>query len=382
MATRYQVRLKDVAGTQVAVLTDWYFLSFTHRVNGVGSQELRIDGDLSVVDQFVLDGQLEIWRSDIAASPVIPLYLEYEGFHRTEVRQTAPDGRSLFSSIGAGYDHLLDRRIILYPAGSAQAAKAAAGETVMKEFVDENAGPGATSPPRLLSPGVMTGLTIQADGAAGAVWTGARAYRNLLDVLVEVAKDSDVDFGIVGTGPATFEFQAKAAPWGADRTTTGLDEATGLNAAGNAPVIFSLGFGNMEAPRYSLSRIQEVTAALALGQGQEADRTIAERTDAAAIAESTWNRIEVSRQANSEDSVAGLQSVGDEVLAALQAKEIFAFDALQIPATLYGRDYFLGDLVTARYKDIERNKKIVGVTVSIQKGEETIKPELSDIPLR
>ncbi len=381
MAPRYSVRIKDVAGALVAEITDWYSLSFTHRVNGVGSYNLQIDGDLNVINQFVLDGQIEIWRSDLVASPVIARYLEYEGFHRTPVRQTTGDGRSLFSSIGANYDHLLTRRIILYPPGSVQVAKAAVGETVIKEYVDENAGPGATTPPRLLSAGNMIGLTIQADGAVGLVWTGSRAYRNLFDVIAEVGKESNIDFGIVGTGPATFEFQAKLAPWGDDRTTVGLNPATGLNAAGNAPVIFSLSFGNMDTPVYSLNRGQEVNAVLALGQGQEADRLIVERTNVVAIAESTWNRMEASRQGNMETAVAGLQSVGDEALEALQAKETFGFQALQIPSTLYGRDYFLGDLVTARYKNIERNKKIVGVTVTVAEGNENISLELSDVPL-
>jgi hypothetical protein len=381
MAPRYQVRLKNLAGVQVAILTDWYDLKFHRKVNGVDSCTLEIDGNIAVLDEFVLDGQIEVWRSDLAADPVIPIYLEYEGFHRTEVRRTALDGRATFSSIGMGYDHLLARRIILYATGSAQADKAAVGETVMKEFVDENAGPGATSPPRLLSAGVMAGLTIQADGAAGAVWTGARAYRILLDILVEVARDSDVDFGIIGTGPATFEFQAQASPWGDDRTTTGLDPATGLNGAGNPPVIFSLPQGNMEIPLYSNDRRDEVTSVIVLGQGQEADRLLVERTDAAAIAESTWNRIERPRQGNTEDAVAGLNSIGDEALESLQAKEVFRFNGLQIPATLYGRDYFLGDLVTARYNDIERNKKIVGVQISVQRGVERIILELSDVPL-
>jgi len=381
MAPRYQVRLKNLLGVQVAILTDWYRLDFTKRVNGVDSYTLQIDGDLAVVDEFVLDGQVEVWRSDLAAVPVIPLYLEYEGFHRTEIRNTTNEGRSLYSSVGVGYDHLLARREILYASGDPGAAKTGVGETVMWEYVDENAGPGATSPPRLVSAGNFTGLTLRANTGAGAVWTGARAYRNLLDVLAEVAKESGVDFGIVGSGAALFEYRAQASPWGDDRTTVGLDPTTGLNGAGNVPVIFSLAFGNMQDPIYSNDRREEVNAAIALGQGQEADRVLVERLDAAAIAESTWNRIEGTRQANTEDTVAGLQSIGDEVLEALQAKEVFSFSALQIPALLYGRDYFLGDLVTARYQTIEQNKKIIGVTISVSQGVETINLELSDVPL-
>ena len=379
MAPRYQVRLKDVAGNLVAVLTDWYNLGFRHQVNGVGWHSLTIDGDLAKVDLFDLDGQVEVWRSDIEAG--IELYLEYEGFHRTPIRQTDAAGRSTFISRGKSYNDLLARRVILYPTGSAQASKSDVGETVMKEYVDENAGPSATSPPRLLSSGVMAGLSIQADGAAGGSWTGERAFRSLLDVLIDVSKDTAVDFGIVGTGAALFEFQAQASPWGKDRTTSGLDESTGLNAAGNAPVVFSLDYGNMGAPTYSKNRGSEVTAVIVLGQGQEDDQEVIERTNAAAIAESTWNRIETPVQGNLEDSIAGLDSVGDAILKSVQAREVFDFEVLQIPSTLYGKNYFLGDLVTARYKGIERDKKIVAVEIQTREGNETITVGLSDVPL-
>lgn len=375
MATRYQIRLLNQAGAQVSLLVEWRSLEYTKRVNRVGSYILTLDGDLPVVDDFVLDGYVEILRRDIDASPSFGWTLDFEALQRTQQRATASNGLSTFLSSGEGYNSILARRRILFRASTTGADKSGAGETVMKSYVNQNAGPGSIAP-RLFN-GVTPGFTIQADGGAGATWEGSRPFRPLMGVLREIADATSVDFQVVGTGPATFEFQAQVKPIGIDRTNVGIDPATGLNAAGNAPVIFSLDLGNMQTPSYSLVRGAEVTAAIVLGQGVENAREVIERTSAA-ITDSPLNRIESVSNANEENTTAGLNSVGDALLEKLQAKEDFDFQTLQIPGLLYGRDYFLGDLVTARYKTIERQKQIIGVTINVTEGVETITIELGD----
>ncbi len=376
MATRYQVRLLNQAGTQVALLTDWRSLQYTKRVNRVGNYTLIIDGDASVVDLFVLDGQIEILRRDIDASPSFGWTLDFEAFHRTEQRATAANGLSTYQSSGRGYNDLLARRAILYRASTSGADKSGPGETVMKAYVNENAGPAAIAP--RLFPAVTPGLTIQVDGAAGSSWEGAKSFRPLIETLREIADATTVDFQVVGTGPVLFEFQAQARPIGVDRTNVGIDPMTGLNASGNAPVVFSLEFGNMQSPSYSLIRNPEVTAAIVLGQGVEGSREVIQRTSAD-ITDSPLNRVESVRNANEESATAGLDSVGDALLEKLQARETFDFQTMQIPGLLYGRDYFLGDTVTARYKTIERQKQIIGVTVTVTEGQETITIEIGDV---
>ncbi|KKK68758.1 hypothetical protein LCGC14_2940850, partial [marine sediment metagenome] len=226
MSARYQVILHDQAGAQVAILTTWRTLDYVLRLNDVGNYTLELDGDLAVVDDFIVDGQVEIRRRDQEAG--IDWYTDFRGFHRTEQQRTEQDGLSVFTSQGVDFKHLLARRAILYRDTSAEAAKTGPGETVMKSYVDENAGPGATAPPRLFN-GVFPGLAIQADGAAGLAWDGNKPYRALLDTLREIADATDVDFDLVATGPVTFEFQAQAEPLGEDRTTVGIDPATGPN---------------------------------------------------------------------------------------------------------------------------------------------------------
>ncbi len=377
MAARYQVLVRDQAGVQVAVLTGWLALEYVVRLNDVGSFTLEIDGNLDTVSQFVVDGQIEIRRRDVDASPAVPWYTDFLGLQRTEARSHDDTGQARFASLGVDLKHLLARRVVLFRDLSAGSDKSGAGETVMKAYVNENAGPGATAPPRVFD-GVTPGLTIQADGAAGDAWDGNKPFRPLFRTVREIADATGVDFDVVATGALTFEFQAKAEPLGEDRTTTGIDPATGLNAAGNAPVVFSLDFGNMEAPSLTKHRIDEVTAALVLGQGAEGNRAVVERTSTA-ILDSTLNRMESVRNANQAEDNAALEALGDAMLQDLQARETFLFGALQIPSTLYGRDYFVGDKVTARYNDIERNLKITAATIRVQEGVENIAIEVSNV---
>lgn len=378
MATRYQVRLKDQDGTVVSILPDEIIrrLEYTRRVNGSGAYTLRLWGESDVVDLFELDGQVEIWRGDIAATPRIDLYLDFEGFHRTELRSFNAGDQDIYQSTGAGYLDLLRRRAIEFVKGSAGAFKSGAGETVIKAYVDENAGPGAGSP--RLRNGTFTGLTIQTDGGAGSTWEGERAFLNLLEVISNIADATSVDFELIGTGAATFEFRAQAKPLGTDRRASGVDPLTGLNAAGNAPVIFSLAFGNMSTPEYSLNRAREANVITVLGQGAEANREVVQR-ESAAIANSPWNDAESVHNANQEGVTAGLNVVGDALLDQLQARETFGFQVIQTEASRLGREYFLGDIVTARFKDIQRDKQIVGYTIGVQEGVESIEVEVADV---
>ncbi len=378
MAARYEIIINNQAGVQVGLLTTWRSLEYTVRLNDIGSYTLEINGDLDVVDDFAVDGQVIIRRRDLDADPVIDWYTDFRGFHRTEVRNTDAEGRSRFASLGVDLKHLLQRRAILFHDTSDGASKGDFGETVMKEYVDENAGPGATLPARIFA-GVTPGLSVQVDGAAGLFWVGDKPYRPLFRTIREIADATQVDFDVVSTGPLAFEFQAKAEPLGEDRTTVGLDTVSGLNAAGNPPLVFSLDFGNMEEPALTLHRIDEVTAAIVLGQGQELDRAVVERTSSA-TGDSALNRIESVRSSNQDELDAALNAVGDAMLQDLQARETFFFKAMQIPSTLYGRDYFVGDLVTARYKDIERNLKITGATIKVIEGHETIGIEVANVP--
>lgn len=381
MAARYQIWLKDTTGARVALIDDFRRLDYTHRVDAPGSCTLTINGNDDRVDLFVPDAQVEVWRSDAVNG--IPLYLEWEGLHITERRETERDGRMAFTSYATGYLDLLARRDVAWAADSDGAHKDVANaSTALYEYVYENAGAGATVAAGRRAAGVTAGLAMTGDPLVGAAWEGERSQKNLLDVLQGIAEDAGIDFDVLGTGAATFAFYLYNGQRGEDRTNTSIDKTTGLNSAGNAPIIFALNLGNMATPLYALSRDGTANRIYVLGQGHDATRTVEVRNDTTDQIVSPWNLREASRNATMEATTDGLKAVGDGELARMAPRESFSFQVLQVPSTLYGKHYTWGDRVTGRYQDIERSKRITGVRVSVRGGSgltETISVELADV---
>lgn len=363
----YQLRLKDTSGASVVAVTDHFErLAFTKRVNSPGFYILQMGEFDPFLADLDLDYQLEVWRR-IAG---VDWYLEFEGFHRTIAYQRTLRGEAIATSYGVGYADLLRRRILAGYAGTAYTEKNGAAETIAKEFVEEQCVSGAIFR-------AITGLTIEADDGRGATIELSRAWRNLLEVLQEVSlvaeqKGGPGDWAVVGTGDATFEFRWYDGQLGDDRRVGNIE--------GNPPILFSLLLGNMALPNYALARTDEANAIYVGGQGEELNRALEIRTDAAAIADSPWNRREMFSDARNEITTAALQDKGDRRLEERQAEESFSFEVIQTTACIYGRDYFVGDLITARYSDIERDKKIVGVRIVAQENRETIAVELADVP--
>lgn len=384
MQPRYQIRVRDTSGILVAQVDDYETINIEHIVNSGGYAAIYLPQDSINADVFGLDYLVEIWRS--VQDEGIDWYMEYIGLHRTSVWQTFETGKSLYSEYSEGLCDLLKRRIIAYYSGTSYTDKNDFSETVMKEFVQENAGSSATSPPRI-SDGVISNLVVAVSGGAGANWSGAKAWRNLHDVLKEIAETTNFYFDVElltqpGVSPVGFLFQTYEGLRGTDRRETGLDPSTGLNAAGNAPIVFALEYGNIKTVVYSENRGDEVTAVYALGQGEGDARMVGYQEDATAIADSRWNKRETSRNSNSEKFYDDVVNTAKNILQERRKIIDFNFSVIQIPGYLYGKDYTWGDIVTGKYLNfrrdlmIERSQLVVnsdsGETITITMKELTI----------
>jgi hypothetical protein len=373
----YYLKLKDQTGAQVAIFSGagrgesgGGLQSFTYRkkLRASGSHMIKIHGDddrlplLDLDEAGTLDSQFEFYRRDPAGG--LGWYKDFETFHRGMEFSSDAEGQLIFMSYGVGYNDLLLAETILWPAGSAQATKAGPAETVAKEFVDENVGPGALAASGRFRDGAMPGLTIQADAATGNAWSGGRTFKNLLDVLVELAEIGPGDYWMMGTGAAAFEFQWRNVRWGEDRTLG--------NAAGNAPVVFSANNNNATNISYNFQRLNEINVCDVLGGGVGANRQIVTRTTGFET-DSPWGVRAISRDARDETDTVVLQTRGDEVIAKNRPCRLVSFDVKQMTATRYGRDWDAGDLVTVEIRDRMVDVKIIGVTITVDSsGEESI----------
>lgn len=369
MIPNYQVRFKNHAGVVTHILAGagselggLSGLRFENVVNGSGSHAIRIRGtNLAVADEIGVDYQVEIWYRPVGSFTWV---LVYEGLHRTWVWQADSDGNEEFTSYGSGYNSLLSRRIVAAYSGTSGAEKSGKAETVIKAYVNENAGLGA-SPERRIN-----GLTIQTDGARGNDWSGSRAWINLLEVCQDIAANGGGDFRVIGTGPALFGFYWYDGQLGSDRS---LGNVYGLD-----PVIFSPQRNNMLIPVLSLNFSQEINVVYVLGQGEGVDRQVVVASNADGMANSPWNRCEIARQATNEITEEGLAEVGAEELFNGQASQSVSFSVAQTPGCAYGIHYTLGDIVTAMYRQ-RVDKKIMKIEVDVSENNESMRLELADV---
>lgn len=380
IAARYYVLLRDHAGGVVAHFDSWTVLEFQKKVNESYSYSITFadNGDARYL-LFGVDYQVQVYRSVPAAG--VEWYLAYEGFHRTSTWRTDSNGAKTFTSTGVGYNDLLARTIIAYDAGTVRSDKDDEAETVMKEYVVENCGTLATLGGVVgrLSYGVLPGFTVEADGGAGPRWTGSRAYENLLMTLQDIARFSLIDFEVVGTGPGTFEFKTYIGQLGLDRTYPTVNPRTGLNAAGNTPLKFSIPTGNVQDMGFEINRSSEVNVIVVLGKGEYSTRHTSTVRDEDEIDDSPWNRREISRSGSSQDYDYQREDLGEEVLQEAHFTEEFSFTPLQQASCLFGKHYDFGDRITLAYGSFERDQRLIGVTIRVADGKETITHEFADI---
>lgn len=347
MPARYAVRLLDHSFSQVAFFDSWRSLTIDEKLNGISTTQLVINGADSRSDLFFTpDYMLQVQRN-IGTG----WYTEFMGFIRTPQRQLTETDLHTCTIYARSFEDLLHRRGIAYKSPLSVIGPA---DDVMKQLVNTNAGPGATSPPRLFN-GVTFNLQIAPSTASAPTYTRTElAYRNLFDVLVEIATAAGVDFTVSLTPANEFEFRTYYPQLGIDRTIS----------TGMTPQIFSLGFANMRVPSYTKSRTEEITSVIVAGQGEEAARVVIQQ-DSPAVSDSPWNRIELMRDARNETTIDGLNTVAATELQKGAARENFTFSVIQTPASVYGRDYALGDLVTIQFNAQQADKKLIGVHINV-----------------
>jgi len=248
-------------------------------------------------------------------------------------------------------------------------------ETVAKEFVDENVGPGAAIASRR-----RQGFSIEADAGTGATWSGCRSYKNLLDVLVELGIHGPGDFMVEmdepgvneASGSPSFVFKWAHPRWGEDKRLG--------NDAGNPPVIFSPKRGNVSSKTYQRNRLDEINVCYVLGQGQGRWRRIVTETSGTE-SDTPWSRRAVARDARMTWEESELRAKGQEELDRSRRDEWADVVTKECVNTKFDVHWSLGDLVTVAIPrlDLEPDQKIVGVRIRVDENGEEITALMEDI---
>jgi hypothetical protein len=265
---------------------------------------------------------------------------------------------------------LLHRRFVLYPDTTPFTLKSAKGETVIKQIVSENCGGFANNPVRYRN-GVTPGLSIEPDSGAGLMWTNTISTENVLDAIKKISALTLVDYTVDRIGPAQFLFRTKYPQLGNDLSGV---------------YTFSPQIGNMVGPKYVNDYSDEVNAVVVLGPGQDGARLTIQVAGTDQMV-SPWNVLEGTASPTTLPGAWGayvyeaMTFAANQKLFDAQPKVEFTFDVLQSDLAAYGRDYRVGDLISANISNITKVLKVVGSSVQVQQGKETIKLTFSNLPL-
>lgn len=368
MTAVYEVRIYTPAGVRQEILTGatgnpidgadtgYTTLSYIREVNAVGNGMFAINAESSILGFLdpngvpLLDAQIEFWRGDTENE--IEPYCDFFGFLRDREYITDDNGTVTFVAYLDEQSDLLRRAIVAYRAGISNRSlfSAVAAETVIKTLVTRNAtSAGTTGDGRddnVDSWGAN--ISVEVDGTPSSTITLSCAGRNLLEVLQEAAELGGIDFELAKTGAQSWEF----------RTDTQLGDDN------TASVKFALNRGNMRRPRLRSNRRAEKTVAIVGGQSTGTDRPT--RTRTGANYHTLYNSFEVFVDGSQYTTDAGLDSLGDSRLEELRAVDQLSFDVIQVPSTLYGKHYRLGDTVSAYFLGFSYEPKIHRVAVDVR----------------
>jgi hypothetical protein len=262
---------------------------------------------------------------------------------------------------------LLGDRVIAWPSKIANRSlfTASPAETIIKTLFNYNIGSLATTAQGRLLSGVTTGMTTTASSGAGTALTVDCSMKGLFPTLQETALTGGGDIALLYTAPATWTLTWYTGQLGTDRTAT---------------VILSVPTGTIQELIITTDRIQDFSTVVIGGAGTNKARIYATRP---ATLPTGLNSREIYSDAKSTGNVstASMQQQGTVLIQKQNRRRVtYRAKILQNGALRYGRDYFLGDLVTIRDNDTDVTQKVQGVTLGFSaRGEETIDVILSAI---
>lgn len=357
--TTYYVSLDDAFGTPLADASNFLSLSYTRVVNDVGSLTLVLPGNYP--SQYIIapDGRIEVWRQVSGGAPYLDTgtiwlikkvtqKLDAKGLQTIILEATTP--LSVLREPG---------RFVNYAAGTSQAQYSAApADDQIKQVARENIGTSATG-----TRNISAYISIDANLGQGISIAKSFAWRDCLKTMQEFADASTqagtyVAFDIVATSPTALTFSTFTQQRGVDHRFP----------SGNNPVLLSPDMGNLGEIELTQDYSEEVTYALAAGQGPDSSRLTASSQDTTRQAASPFGLRELFVDATNYDSTTGLSNEAAAAVRDGRPRQVFKGRVLDTNDTQYGVHWAWGDFVTAQAFGKMLDCRIDAVTVTVTSG--------------
>jgi hypothetical protein len=317
----YRVIVRNSARTRVGEIQAFTKISFSLKYNDVGTWSLDISNDHPHVRLLTKGAWLTFMSGDFEMCSGT-----LRGFKQTW--GSSDLGTGTLTVYGPTAEVVISDRLA-YPvpgsvatsqAGSAYDARSGPGETIIKAWVDANAGPSAIAARQ------TKGLTIETDAGRGNTIKGSARMDNLLTFIQPLAESADLGFNVQFGSDDTMTFQMFE---NADRSQTAK---------------FGRELGNLSSFEY-VREAPKSSDVVVGGSGDLTARVFREIVDTTSIAD--WgNRSETfvdrrdTADATELDQAATEESVNNGPVAGLTIKTI------DTPNLVFGVNYFLGDTVS------------------------------------
>ena len=367
MAT-YEIYLTDDFGMPLAQLDDIHSLTATRIVNAIGfcAIEAKASFDTSLLKK---DRMFQVWRAPTGHTS--SLWRTY--FYRKGGYSTKGSKESIIIG-GPDVNDLLRRRVTANYSDQSSNVINTYADDMMKDLVTNS-----MSDALLLSVDAGTrawaDLSVAADTASGPILDKQFLLQKLLTpsgagALTEIAKSSvaegtpvffDIQPATVTEKTITFEFRTFIDQVGTDRTETGM--------------VFDRDEGTLKDPFIEWDATNEVNYVYAGGQGSGSARDIQQVYDAARYGKSQWSRCEGFADARDQDT-GKVAQVGQIALHNGRPLMRFGGIPLDTAGSRFGVHWNFGDKVPARYRGVEFNVLVNGVTLNVKNGKETISARL------
>lgn len=310
-----------------------------------------------VYSLFTTDTLVEVYRDDQTQS-LSHMVKENTYLTRKRERYIDDDGIDMFIVGGVDLNDFLNRRIVdpnddsVQPNGG-YATKSGAADTVLRDYIREQAGELASSLR------ITPGLDVPAVPGIGTAIGKRLRHDILLEVVRDVANSTNIDFSISRITDLSFE--VFIGQLGTDRTYN-------TNKTSRRYVVFSPNRGNLLNPRYSIDETEEVTYLYVLGPGQGTNRTQLELSNNARVNASPYNRIERVKDARDTQPGQAVQLLTEGRLELIDQAVKIEFNAnisAQLGGTKYRIDWVLGDRVTIAWGNQRDDVRIIGIEITL-----------------
>jgi hypothetical protein len=368
MSATYELWLLNHAtDSPIQLVSDYSAFAYAKVVNGIGSWSMSLPQSFDI-RQVQRDTRIAVHRRLQDG----PRTLDFVGLVR--YIEKSQRGNSIYYTIaGPDLNDFLRRRIIPYGTSSTTYAKKATyADNMMKAFVTQNLGASAGTNRAITS----YGFSVEADESLCTSVLSNAAWKNLYEVLVEIANSSQSTpataayFGIVPLGTGwTCQFRTNKQQWGVDRR---------YPTGGSGVVILSLDFANVGDITRNWNYREEVNYVwCGYGTGTGTAKKTKQASDAARIGQSPFNQCEGFTTSNSSSS-STVTSVANAAVRAGRPRQLFSASIINTANAVYGREFGFGDYVTAVFQGEQVNCRVNAVEIRLNDKDEEVNIRLGE----